>query len=52
MKLVPVAAKDLETVKAALAEISLPAWSEACDKVNPTCTKDWKASVGVKVGIR
>jgi TRAP-type transport system periplasmic protein len=52
MKLVSVKPSDLQLVKDALAEISLPAWSEICDKLNPTCTADWKSTVGAKVGIK
>lgn len=51
MKLVPVQPADLEIVKAALREISLPAWSEICDQKNPSCTADWKKTVGARLGV-
>ena len=52
MKLVPVQPADLETVKSALREISLPAWSEVCDQKNPSCTADWKKTVGAAIGLK
>lgn len=52
MKLVPVKPSDLQLVKDALGEIALPAWSEICDKQNPSCTADWKKTVGAKVGVK
>lgn len=52
MKLVPVQPADLETVKSALREISLPAWSEVCDQKNPSCSADWKKTVGAAIGLK
>jgi TRAP-type C4-dicarboxylate transport system substrate-binding protein len=49
---VPVVPGDLETVKSAVREISFPAWSEACDKVNPGCAEGWKKAVGPIVGLK
>jgi TRAP-type transport system periplasmic protein len=43
---------DLELVKNAVKEISFPAWSEACDKVNPGCAAAWRASVGPIIGMQ
>jgi TRAP-type transport system periplasmic protein len=43
---------DLELVKNAVKDISFPAWSEACDKVNPGCSAAWRASVGPIVGLK
>lgn len=43
---VPVTAADLTTVKNALKERSLPAWTRQCNAVNPSCETDWKATVG------
>jgi TRAP-type mannitol/chloroaromatic compound transport system substrate-binding protein len=48
----PVVPADLETVKSAVREISYPAWSEACDKVNPGCSEGWKKTVGPLVGMK
>lgn len=44
--------QDIEFVKKAVAEISLPAWSEACDKVNPGCSAGWKKAVGPIIGLK
>jgi TRAP-type mannitol/chloroaromatic compound transport system substrate-binding protein len=52
MKLVKPTAKDLELMKSALAEISLPAWSELCEKSNPGCVDTWKRTVGPVVGLK
>lgn len=48
----PVQPQDVELVKSAVREISFPAWSEACDKVNPGCSAAWKKSVGPIVGLK
>ena len=50
--LVEPTAKDLELVQAAVRDISLPAWAEGCDKVNPGCSDAWRKSVGPLLGIR
>ena len=52
MTLVKPTAKDLAFVQGAVREISLPAWSEACDKVNPGCSDNWKKVVGPLVGMK
>lgn len=49
---VPIVASDLEIVKSAVREISYPAWSEACDKVNPGCSEGWKKNVGPLIGMK
>ncbi len=49
---VAVQSQDLDLVKGAVREISYPAWSEACDKVNPGCSAGWKASVGPIIGLK
>ncbi len=46
LTMVPVTPADLATVKAALKERSLPAWSRQCNAVNPTCEADWNATIG------
>jgi TRAP-type transport system periplasmic protein len=43
---VPVTPADLATVKNALTERSLPAWTRQCNAVNPSCESEWKATVG------
>jgi hypothetical protein len=52
MTLVTPTAKDIAFVQSAVREISLPAWSEACDKVNPGCSDNWKKSVGPIIGMK
>ncbi len=49
---IPVLPADLEIVKSAVRDISYPAWSEACDKVNPGCSEGWKKSVGPLIGMK
>lgn len=49
---VPVTDADLAIVQNAVREVSFPAWAEICDKSNPTCSADWKKTVGARVGIK
>jgi TRAP-type C4-dicarboxylate transport system substrate-binding protein len=49
---VPVQQADLATLRAAVAAISVPTWSEICDKSNPGCSAAWKATAGKVVGIQ
>lgn len=46
LKLVPISDEDREIIGNAVEELSLPAWAEICDKVNPTCSADWIDTVG------
>jgi TRAP-type C4-dicarboxylate transport system substrate-binding protein len=50
--LVQPSARDIDLVKAAVREISLPAWAEGCDKANPGCSAGWKKTVGSLMGIQ
>ena len=43
---------DKQIVRDAIKEISLPAWADGCDKVNPTCSATWKQMVGPIVGVK
>jgi len=43
---VPVSPADIELIRSAVTKISLPAWSEVCDKSNPGCSAKWSATVG------
>jgi TRAP-type transport system periplasmic protein len=52
LKSVPVKPEDEAFVKSAVAEISFPAWAEACDKTNPGCSAAWKAAVGPIIGMK
>lgn len=49
---VQVQPQDEELVRNAVREISFPAWSESCDKVNPGCSEAWKKSVGPLIGLK
>lgn len=49
---VPVSDEDLALVGNAVAEVSFPAWAKICDKSNPTCSADWKKTVGKRVGVK
>jgi hypothetical protein len=49
---VPVTPADKETVRKAVAAISLPTWAEICDKSNPGCSDAWKKSVGKVIGVQ
>lgn len=47
----PVTDEDLEAVSRALVGSSLPAWTELCNAVNPSCEADWMATVGAELGL-
>jgi TRAP-type C4-dicarboxylate transport system substrate-binding protein len=49
---VPVTKADIELVKGAARDISLPAWAEVCDQSNPGCSQKWKATVGSAIGVK
>ena len=49
---VAVQPQDLALVQSAVREISFPAWSESCDKVNPGCSELWKNTVGPIIGMK
>jgi TRAP-type transport system periplasmic protein len=49
---VPVTAGDVEIVRDAMRDISLPTWSETCEKTAPGCTAEWKKTVGAIVGVK
>ena len=49
---VPVTKADIDLVKAAVRDISLPAWAEVCDQSNPGCSQKWKATVGSAIGVK
>jgi TRAP-type C4-dicarboxylate transport system substrate-binding protein len=52
MKDVPVKESDRQMVRDALAAVSLPTWSELCDKSYDKCSATWKQVVGPIVGIK
>lgn len=43
--------EDLQTVNEAVETISLPNFVELCDRTNPSCSEDWKATVGANLGL-
>ena len=49
---VPVTQGDLDIVRNAVREVSLPVWAEVCDKTNPGCSTTWKKLVGPIVGLK
>jgi TRAP-type transport system periplasmic protein len=49
---VPVTKADIDLVKGAVRDISLPAWAEVCDQGNPGCSQKWKATVGNAIGVK
>ncbi|MBA2963510.1 MULTISPECIES: TRAP transporter substrate-binding protein [Ramlibacter] len=52
LKEVPVSAADRKVVADAVRTVSLPLWSEACDKVNDKCSAAWKQVIGPVVGLK
>jgi TRAP-type transport system periplasmic protein len=53
-KMTEVAVKpgDLKLIQDGLTTVSLPTWSELCDKSYPECSATWKKTVGPVVGIK
>jgi len=49
---VAVSAADIELVRKAMQESSLPNWAEQCDRIDPECSKNWRRSVGPIVGLK
>jgi TRAP-type transport system periplasmic protein len=49
---VPVTPGDVAIVRDAMRDVSLPTWSEACEKTAKGCTDEWKKTVGAVVGIK
>lgn len=48
----PVTEADKETVRKAVASISLPTWAAICDASNPGCSTAWKQTVGKAIGVQ
>jgi TRAP-type C4-dicarboxylate transport system substrate-binding protein len=46
-----VAEADLDLVKKALTETSLPTWAAQCEAVNPGCEATWRETVGARLGL-
>jgi TRAP-type C4-dicarboxylate transport system substrate-binding protein len=49
---VPVTKADIDLVRNAVRDISLPAWAEVCDQSSPGCSQKWKATVGSAIGVK
>jgi TRAP-type transport system periplasmic protein len=49
---VPVTAGDVEIVRNAMRDVSLPTWTETCEKTAPGCAAEWKKTVGAVVGVK
>ena len=49
---VPPAPSDVQLVHSAVTKVSLPAWTDVCDKSNPECSKKWMATVGPVLGVK
>lgn len=48
---VPVTDEDIALVQGAVPELSFPTWQEVCDASNPSCSEDWLATVGARIGM-
>jgi hypothetical protein len=49
---VPVLPSDIDTVRNAVASLSVPTWAAICDASNPGCSTTWKNTVGKALGIK
>jgi TRAP-type C4-dicarboxylate transport system substrate-binding protein len=43
---------DIELVRKAMQESSLPNWAEQCDRIDPECSRNWRKTVGPVVGLK
>ena len=48
---VPISDEDIALIKRTVTELSFPAFAEACDKTNPDCSAQWKATIGKRFGM-
>lgn len=51
LKTVSADEQDLEAVKQALKETSLPVWAKQCNAVNKECETNWLATIGKELGL-
>jgi TRAP-type C4-dicarboxylate transport system substrate-binding protein len=49
---VPVSSDDIELVRKAMRDSSLPNWAEQCDRIDPACSANWRKTVGPIVGLK
>jgi TRAP-type C4-dicarboxylate transport system substrate-binding protein len=52
MKLVQVSDADRKLIRDAIGSVSLPAFSEVCDRSYPGCTVEWKKLLGQIAGVQ
>jgi TRAP-type C4-dicarboxylate transport system substrate-binding protein len=52
MTMVPVSTADAAKVKAAVTSVVLPLWKASCNKVDPSCSESWNATVGKARGYK
>lgn len=52
MKEVAVSDADQQVIREAMSKISLPEWSEVCEKTYAGCADIWKSTIGPVVGIQ
>ena len=49
---VPVTAADVALVQNAMRDVSLPTWTETCEKTAPGCGAEWRRTVGAAIGMK
>ncbi|MFY7940660.1 MAG: TRAP transporter substrate-binding protein [Burkholderiaceae bacterium] len=49
---VPVTPADVALVQNAMRDVSLPTWTETCEKTAPGCTAEWRKTVGAAIGMK
>ena len=49
---VPVTAGDVALVQNAMRDVSLPTWTETCEKTAPGCGAEWRKTVGAAIGMK
>ena len=52
MASVPVTAADITLVQNAMRDVSLPTWTETCEKTAPGCGAEWRKTVGAAIGMK
>jgi len=49
---VPVTAGDIALVQNAMRDVSLPTWTETCEKTAPGCAAEWRKTIGAAIGMK
>ena len=52
VQVIPVIPREGQTVQDAIAAVSLPAWSEVCNKSYAGCSDAWKKLLGPIAGVK